>query len=168
MMLLDGVPCPDGSGRLHLDDPALWTGLAVFETLRTYGRVPFRAAEHLERLAASAGFCGIAFGDATRACTLEELHRVAREASGESKLNVLLTAGGSRIVKAEPLDLSRAGAPVRVASRRWAPDPWLPGWVKHTSRAAWVLAARQAGVDEVLWVAGKPSAIPASGWSLTV
>ncbi len=95
MILLDGVPCPDGSGRLRLDDPALWTGLAVFETLRTYGRVPFRAGEHLERLSASAVFCGIAFDDATRARTLEELHRVAIEAPGESKLNVLLTAGGA-------------------------------------------------------------------------
>ena len=129
MFLLDGEACPDGTGRLDLDDPALWTGLAVFETLRTYGRAPFRPEVHLERLAASASFCGIAFDDASRGRALDELQRVADGMPGESKLNVLLTAGGRRIVRAEALDLSRAGAPVRVASRRWAPDPWLPGWV---------------------------------------
>ena len=32
------------------------------------------------------------------------------------------------------------------------PLPWLPGSVKHGSRAGWVLAARAAGVDEVVFV----------------
>lgn len=49
--------------------------------------------------------------------------------------------------------MSRAGAPVRVVTRPWSPSPWLPGRVKHTSRMPWVLAARQAGVDEVIWIA---------------
>lgn len=53
---------------------------------------------------------------------------------------------------AEPLDLSRVGAPLRVVTRPGTPPPWLPGRVKHTSRAAWLLAASRAGVDEVVWV----------------
>lgn len=149
--LLDGVPCPDGRGSFPLDDPGLTLGMAVFETLRTYGRRPFRVDAHLARLDASARFCAIPWDiDAARA----EIARVAADIPGESKINVLLTAGGRRIVKAEDLDLSRAGAPVRVATRNWAPSPWLPGRIKHTSRLAWVLAARQAGVDEVIWVDG--------------
>lgn len=148
--LLDGVPCPDGRGLLALDDPGLTLGMAVFETLRTYGRRPFRVDRHLARLDASARFCGIGWDpDAARA----EIAVVAADISGESKINVLLTAGGRRIVKAEDLDLSRAGRSVRVATRPWTPSPWLPGRVKHTSRLAWVLAAREAGVDEVIWVA---------------
>ncbi len=150
LTLLDGTIAPEGRGLLTLDDPALWTGMAVFETLRTRQGRPFRPEVHLARLRAGADFCGIPF----HAEVAEELQRVAAAfAPVESKLNVLLTAGGHRIVKGEPLDLSRAGAPVRVATRAWSPDPWLPGRIKHVSRAAWVLAARKAGVDEVIWAA---------------
>ncbi|MDP2315548.1 MAG: aminotransferase class IV [Pseudomonadota bacterium] len=151
--LLDGAPCPEGRGALPLDDPGLTLGMAVFETLRTYGRRPFGVDTHLARLGASARFCDIAWDDAIVAAVRSELSTVAAAIPGESKLNVLLTGGGHRIVKGEDLDLSRAGAPVRVATRAWAPSPWLPGRVKHTSRMAWVLAARHAGVDEVIWVA---------------
>ncbi len=152
-VLLDGRLCAAGEGTLRLDDPALWTGMAVFETLRTRGGRPFRPEVHLARLQSGAAWLGIPFHPEVG----PELARVAGAlAPVEAKLNVLLTAGGHRIVKGEPLDLSRAGAPVRVATRPWAPDPWLPGHIKHVSRAGWVLAARQAGVDEVLWSA--PSA----------
>jgi branched-chain amino acid aminotransferase len=151
--LFDGVEAPGGVAPFPLDDPALTLGMAVFETLRTYGRRPFRVDTHLHRLGASAAFCGIAWSDVLARTVIAELDRAAAAIPTESKLNVLLTAGGHRVVKAEDLDLSRAGAPVRVATRPWAPSPWLPGRVKHTSRAAWVLAARSAGVDEVVWVA---------------
>jgi branched-chain amino acid aminotransferase len=151
--LFDGVPCPDGRAPFPVDDPGLTLGMSVFETLRTYGGRPFRVGTHLARLGASALFCGIAWDDARERTVRAELDHVAATQTGESKLNVLLTGGGHRLVKAEPLDLTRAGAPVRVVTRPWAPSPWLPGRVKHTSRAAWVLAARQAGVDEVVWVA---------------
>jgi branched-subunit amino acid aminotransferase/4-amino-4-deoxychorismate lyase len=145
---LDGVPCPTGQGLFKLDDPGLNLGMAVFETLRTYGRRPFRVDTHLARLDASARHCGILWDPvATRA----EIDAVAASVPGESKINVLLTAGGHRVVKAVHLDLSRVGAPVRVATRPGSATPWLPGWVKHTSRLGWVLAARQAGVDEVIW-----------------
>lgn len=149
LLRLDGHAGLHGADLLLRDDPALWSGLAVFETLRTYGRVPFRLGTHLARLRDSARFCGIPWHPEVE----PELHDLAAAMPGESRLNVLLTAGGRRLVRAEPLDLGRAGAPVRVASRAWSPDPWLPGWVKHTSRAAWVQAARIAGVDEVVWIA---------------
>jgi branched-subunit amino acid aminotransferase/4-amino-4-deoxychorismate lyase len=152
-VLLDGYPCADGRGLLPLDDPGLTLGMAVFETLRTYGGLPFGVATHLERLAASARFCGIPWSDALADLLRDELGTAAAAIAGESKLNVLLTGGGRRIVRAEDLDLSRAGAPVRVVTRPWVPSPWLPGRIKHTSRMAWVLAARQAGVDEVIWIA---------------
>jgi branched-subunit amino acid aminotransferase/4-amino-4-deoxychorismate lyase len=158
--LLDGAECPDGRGLLPLDDGALFSGMAVFETLRTYARKPFRLDVHLQRLHASAAFCGIRC-DGPLA---EELTLAASRIAGESHLNLLLTEGGHRVVRARLLDRSRAGAPVRVATRPWSPPPWLPGRVKHTSRAAWILAARSAGVDEVLWVAPDPSS-PTGVWT---
>jgi len=98
MILLDGQPCPDGFGTFRLEDPVLWTGMAVFETLRTRGGRPFRLEAHLERLQASARHCGIPWHEAVgaeleqlvvaalfrafaagRELTQEDLSRVARE-----------------------------------------------------------------------------------------
>lgn len=149
VVLVDGTESPDGRIHLRHDDEALGAGLAVFETLRTYRRVPFRLDLHVERLRESAQWLGIV---APVAVVRDEIRRVVGRVEAESRVNVLLTAGGRRVVRAEPLDHARVGAPVRVASRRWQPDPWLPGWVKHTSRAGWVLAARTAQADEVLWI----------------
>lgn len=146
VVLLDGV-APSADARSLLDDPAFTGGMAVFETLRTYGRVPFRLDVHLDRLAASAQWCGIPCDRARLAAEIGAL-----VLPWEAKINLFLSAGGRRVVRAEMLDRARVGAEVRVASREWTPSPWLPGRVKHTSRAAWVLAAQQAGVDEVLWV----------------
>ena len=41
---------------------------------------------------------------------------------------------------------------VEDASVEWEPAPWLPGSVKHGSRAAWVLASKAHDVDEVIFV----------------
>ena len=40
---------------LRADDEALLRGRAAFETMRVYGGTPFKLAEHLDRLAGSAG-----------------------------------------------------------------------------------------------------------------
>jgi len=145
-LLVDGAPATHVA--LAPDDAALWTGHAVFETLRTYARRPFRLDVHLDRLDASARWMGLASVD--RDVVTAEIATVTADIAGEAKVNVLLTAGGRRVVKAEPLDRSRVGAPLRIVTRPWTPTPWLPGRVKHTSRAGWTLAAR--GADEVLWV----------------
>ena len=44
---------------VHADDEALLRGRAAFETMRVYGGRPFRLAEHLARLAASAERLGL-------------------------------------------------------------------------------------------------------------
>ena len=44
---------------LRADDEALLRGRAAFETIRVYGGKPFKLAEHLERLAASAARIGL-------------------------------------------------------------------------------------------------------------
>lgn len=130
-------------------DPALLGGLAAYEALRTYRGEVFALGEHLLRLQASAAWMGIPWpGEGALAAEIQAV--VAPDL--EAAIVVMLTAE-NRIVRANRLDEARVGAPLRLATLRWDPSPALPAWVKHTSRAAWLLAARRAGVDEVLLVA---------------
>lgn len=125
----------------------------MFETLRTANGRVFRLDAHLDRLAGSAAWMGWPWD---RAATRRELTALAAEADGDVKLNVLLTPG-QRIVGRTPLDAARVGAPVRCATTPALPLATLPGFVKHTSRAHWVLAVRAAAervgepVDEVIF-----------------
>ena len=140
---VDGV---EGAG-IPPDDPGLVLGLAVFDTLRTYGRHPFRLARHLARLEASAQALGIP------SPPVGLLEAEVRSHLGEDvSVRIVLTGGGRRALSVAPIDAGRVGRPVRVGTVRWDPSEWLPGAVKHTNRAAWVVAARQQGADEVLLV----------------
>ncbi len=141
-------------GSFALDDAAIWAGMGVFESLRTVKRVVFRLEAHLDRLAQSVAWMGWTWD---RGAVTRELLNLAAASEHEQKLNVLITAQ-QRLVAAVPLDLSRVGAPVRCATVPLQAVAWLPGFVKHTSRAAWLLAVREASrrlaepVDEVIWV----------------
>jgi branched-subunit amino acid aminotransferase/4-amino-4-deoxychorismate lyase len=143
-VLVDGQPVD----VLPVDDPAVTQGLAVFEVARTYQGRPFRLPTHLERLRASAAFCGI---DWPEACLTAEVASLLDQVEGEQSIHIMLTGGGRRIVRVVPLDLGRVGSPLRLASCAFTPPPWMPGWVKHTARAPWLMAVRSAGVDEVLF-----------------
>ena len=69
----------------------LLNGVGVYETLRTYHRVPFRLEEHLERLMVSARLMGIVSewnGQTIR----EQLNRtIVKQRFGESKVRIILT-----------------------------------------------------------------------------
>ncbi len=136
----------EGAG-LPADDPGFTLGLNVFETLRTYGRSPFRLGAHLARLAASASAIEVPVPG-----ELEGEIRAVAAANRDIWIRVALTAGGNRVLQFESVDQAKIGAPVRVASVQMAPTPWLPGSVKHGSRAGWVLAAKALGVEEVVFV----------------
>ncbi len=147
-VIVNGRASPDGTALLDVDDPGLTLGLSVFETLRTYGRTPFRLERHLERLLASAAACGVPWpGEAILA---EEVRQVIAEIPGESNVRVTLTAGGARLVRAMPLEVASGGA--RCATAVFEPPPWLPGAVKHTSRAGSALIVPRSGVSEVIWL----------------
>ena len=132
---------------LPADDIGFTRGMNAFETLRTYGRAPFRLEEHLTRLVASAEAMQIPLDsiDTVR-------NEIIQHLDEDVWIRVTLTAGRNRVLHVHPVDKAKIGRPVKVASVRMAPLPWLPGSVKHGSRAAWVLAARARGVDEVLFV----------------
>ncbi len=140
---VDGVL---GAG-VPADDPGLLLGLTVFETLRTYAGVPFRLDEHLDRLLHSAEAMAIA------APEKEELARqILAVSQRDVSIRYTITGGGRCIIQRTPLDASRVGRAMRVAQMTWVNPTSLPGAVKHGCRAAWILAAQQRQVDEVLLV----------------
>ena len=134
-------------GGIPGDDPGLLLGLTVFETLRTYRGVPFRLASHLDRLMASARALEITLPARTQ---IEA--DILAQCEGDVYLRYTFTGGGHRILQRQPIDPDMIGRPMRVARMPWQNPPSLPGAVKHGCRAAWILSARQNGVDEVLLV----------------
>lgn len=148
IVLQDGRLREEGRIELDVDDPAFQRGLAVFETMRSYGgRVPHLGL-HLDRLQGSVAALDLAMPP--RELLRREVHQALELLGEEGVLRISLTAGGSRVVQARTLP--EAPDSMRVVTRPFAAHPWLPGRVKHISRAQGVVAVRQAGVDEVLWV----------------
>jgi branched-chain amino acid aminotransferase len=138
-------------GGVPGDDPGLLLGLTVFETVRTYGGVPFRLQQHVDRLVESGRQMGIALP--TNGEITSEIQSYIGHAQGEDvRVRYTVTDGGQRIVDCHTVDSSGVGAPIRLGRLDWDPPEWLPGVVKHGSRASWIVAARQQEVDEVLLV----------------
>jgi 4-amino-4-deoxychorismate lyase len=157
-----GVAGPDDP-VLHADDEALLRGRAAFETLRVYGGRPFRFAEHLARMRASADRLGIEWPRG-----FEELAAEALDAAGEpdAVLRLYLTAGREGTGTPVPLALVTS-LPTDLEERRTrgitlisllgirADAPWLLGGVKSTSYAVNMAAeaeARRRGADDAVFV----------------
>lgn len=148
-ILQDGRLRHDGTVALDADDPGLILGLAAFETLRTARRRPFRPTRHLARLEQSAAALAVPWPGA-ELLHAEILAVIAALPEVECNVRITLTRGGARILRAMPLSMARGVA--RVGTAPWEPPPWLPGAVKHVSRAGGELLVRARGVDEILWV----------------
>ena len=158
-----GVVDP-GEPVVHADDEAVLRGRAAFETLRVYDGRPFRLAEHLDRLAASAARIDLPVPDRAE---LERLGVAALEAAGapDAVLRFLWTAGreegaplGAALVSAIPssVDEWRARG-IRLVSLLGvrADVPWLLGGVKATSYAVNMAAdaeAKRRGADDAVFV----------------
>jgi 4-amino-4-deoxychorismate lyase len=147
---------------LHVDDQAVLRGRGVFETLRVYGGRPFRLADHLERLAASAARVHLPmppqahFADAAREtvavggvpdAVLRLLWTAGREGGGEPK--------GFVLVSTLPAGLEE----LRARGLRLAVSTWAAGALagaKSTSYAENMTVqddAVRAGADDALLVA---------------
>ena len=149
---VDGWIGPAGKARVSPVDAGFLYGEAVYENLRTYGRVPFLFARHLARLRNSAAFLGIPFGisDAEITARLRATQEAA-EIAGEHSLRVILTAGPpdggpSLIILVRPLpplpvDPEREGVGVLLSEWVRAAPGGLPAEVKTTN----LLGARLAG-----------------------
>jgi len=132
-------------------------GHGVYESIRTYGGVPFALDRHLDRLADGAAALGIP-------CPRDALARevpaavIARAATGETRIRLQLTAGGVRIVAADALpDRRRDRAEgLRACCLPWRRDPGGPTMgVKASSTAAVRVAQRwlaDRGAEVGIWL----------------
>jgi 4-amino-4-deoxychorismate lyase len=157
-----GAVAPD-EPVVHADDEAVLRGRAAFETLRVYGGRPFRFADHVARMQASAARLGITWPGG-----FEELAEQALAAAGErdAVLRLYLTPGRERsgppvalaLVSSLPPDLEERRARgitlVSLLGVR-AEAPWLLGGVKSTSYAVNMAAEAEAqarGADDAVFV----------------
>jgi 4-amino-4-deoxychorismate lyase len=154
---------PPDEPVLLADDEALLRGRAAFETMRVYGGRPFRMADHLERMRASAERLGVAWPGG-----FEELAAQALGAAAlpDAVLRLYLTPGRERsgepvrlaLVSSLPPDLDQRRARgislISLLGVR-AEAPWLLGGVKSTSYAVNMAAeaeARRRGADDAVFV----------------
>ncbi len=133
---------------LRADDEALLRGRAAFETLRVYGRRPFRLEAHLDRLDASAERIGLPRVDRPGLAGLAA--QAVAAAEPDSMLRLFWTPGregddeptGLVLVSSLPLELEQERAQgLRLAVVRWPAARLLAG-AKSTSYAE-NLAARE-------------------------
>lgn len=155
---------PPAEAVVSADDEGFARGRAAFETLRVYGGRPFRLAEHLERLAASAERLGLPRPDAAE---LADLAGAALDAAGvkEAVLRLYWTPGasgaGARAI-ALVAPVPDWIEPARVRGQRLVSlpyprrsAPWLLAGTKSVSYAAHIAAeeeAKRRGADDALFV----------------
>ncbi len=153
---------------LHADDQGFLRGRAAFETARVYAGRPFRLADHLERLAASAQRIGLPPVDGLEGLAAEALAAAAQD---DAVLRLYWTAGrentdeptGLALVSTLPpgLDERRAqgielaSIPLALEAADRTDAPWMLGGVKSTSYAVNMAAeaeAKRRGADDAVFL----------------
>jgi branched-subunit amino acid aminotransferase/4-amino-4-deoxychorismate lyase len=147
-IMIDGDLCDPGSPARPALDDGLVRGDGVFEGLRAYARRPRTPAEHLDRLSKSAAEIDLPMDRELIARELDAF--CAATTAPDCAVRIMLTRGGQRIIREEPL-------PVLAESWLLSPQahritPLLVG-SKTLSYAANMQAnrrARAAGANEAL------------------
>jgi 4-amino-4-deoxychorismate lyase len=142
-------------------DEALLRGRAAFETTRVYGGRPFRLADHVVRLAASAASLGLPAPDWAECLRLAE---TAIAAAGEPHAGLRFYWTGATLVatvaEVPPELEERRNRGIRLASLELGVDVDRPAWllpgVKSTSYAVNMAAeaeAQRRGADDAVFLA---------------
>ena len=145
---------------LRADDEALLRGRAAFETIRVYGGTPFKLAEHLDRLAASAERIGLPRREQARArrarATGARRRRCARRRCCASSGRRRPLRSPSSATLGDHYDDLRARGQALISLRGIrAEEPWMLPGVKSTSYAVNMAAeaeARRRGADDAVFV----------------
>ena len=110
-VMIDGRIVPPEQALVSVFDRGFLYGDSVFESLRTYGGVPFALDEHLARLERSAARVFIALPVSLAVLRSEILSALSSHDSAESYLRVTLTRGIGRSLGLDP---ELAEQPLRV------------------------------------------------------
>ena len=100
MVWLDGSFLPEEKATVPAMDRAFLHGRGLFETLRAYSGAPFRLADHVARLAASAAHFKISFRAPDLDPVVRELCR--RNEVADAAIRITLSAEGRLLVSARP------------------------------------------------------------------
>ena len=141
---------PTAAATIALKDDGLYRGDGVFEVIRLYDGVPFRLADHLDRLDRSAASLELSFDRAALETEIDALLAAAGPLDGQ--LRLIMTRGGRRIAATEPAPVH--AETVTLGSVEYQTTIILNG-VKSLSYGANMQAtriARAAGADEALLV----------------
>jgi branched-chain amino acid aminotransferase len=147
-IMIDGTMCPPGAPARPVLDDGLVRGDGVFEGLRAYGRLPRSPDAHLERLARSADEIDLPMDRGLIARELADF--CAQTSAPDCAVRVMLTRGGQRIIREEPLPALPESWALSAQPHRIT--PLLIG-AKTLSYAANMQAnrrARAAGANEAL------------------
>ncbi len=156
---LNGHWIDDATLSIPIGDPGFTLGVTVTERLRTFGAAPYRAAEHLARLAKSLEFIGLSSGPIVEELVAVVDEFMARNAefyeTGDDWAIVVFVTPGTgreptRCVHGLPLpfkgwaDQFRTGLPLWLSDHRQTPANCWPPALKCRSRMHYYLADRQA------------------------
>jgi branched-chain amino acid aminotransferase len=147
---VDGVVGPTAAATIALKDDGLYRGDGVFEVIRLYAGVPYRRADHLDRLGRSAAALELSVDRSALEAEIDALLAAAGPLDGQ--LRLIVTRGGRRIAATEPVPVH--AETVTVASVEYQTTIILNG-VKSLSYGANMQAtriAKAAGADEALLV----------------
>ena len=178
--IVDGVASPLEEATVRVLDRGFLYGDSVFETLRTYGGVPFALEQHLSRLAESAERVAIDLPVSTADLAGEINDAVRSAGNAESYVRVMVTRGvgtlgldpglargASRVVIVTPLEAppsavyERGISVVTFPTRRFGDGTDAAG-AKLGNYLVSVLAlkkAREAGAAEALVVDGRGAVV---------
>ncbi len=148
--ILNGEQVPTSLARVPVVDEGFLRGDGAFEVLRLYEGRPFRAREHLERLARSAEILRLPYDHRALERDVERLALLAEPQ--DCGMRIVVTRGGTRLVMLEALRPADPAARLVLITDH--PRPVLRG-AKTLSYAANMLAAaaaREAGGTDALFV----------------
>lgn len=97
VVMIDGQLRPPGAQHISVFDRGFLYGDSVFETLRTYGGVPFELREHMDRLARSASLVFIELPVPLAALEAEVLAAIDAAGNPESYARVMVTRGQGQL-----------------------------------------------------------------------